>query len=74
VLDKKSDLVVVVEGGMSSEGSVVASYDASCSSSDLTERVIIETRSSVDECRVGRPSIVEEREESENGGRGRACL
>ena len=53
VLDEGSEIIVVVEGGASeieNEGSVLATYDASCSSLNLTERVNIERGSSFDEC------------------------
>lgn len=58
VLDEGSGIVAVVEG-RENEGSVLATYDASCSSQQLAEQVIIERTSSFDECQDGKPNILQ---------------
>lgn len=73
LLDDESEIVVIVEGGMNNNnnnGSVLASYDATCSSK-IAERVKIETTTAFDECRDGR-ARVEEQKDSE--GRTRLTL
>jgi len=68
ILDDESTVVVVVSGneGMTSNGSVVLSYDSSCSSPHLIERVGIES-SLVDECRDGTPTLREQVDSGEGG-------
>ena len=65
VLDDKAGMVVEVADSVNGENGndrILATYDSSCSTQQLAERVSIETTSSFDECRDGRP-IVEEYKE-----------
>lgn len=55
VLDEHSDIVVVVEGTATNNTAIVT-YDAPCSTLNITNKVKIET-SSLDECEVGRPYV-----------------
>ena len=68
ILEKGSEVIVIVNE-MSSNGNVLAAYDAECSSPGLVEQVRIET-TSFDECLNGRPKV----EEMKNNDSGRAQL
>lgn len=68
VLDDNSRVVVVVNETVNSNGSVLATYDAQCSTPQLIQRVSID--SVVDECEYGRPSVTQ----LEEGGRVRLEL
>lgn len=63
VLDENAQLVVVVNNAKSSNGTVLATYDSSCSSTQLDKRVVIELQSTdVDECLDGRPTVEEHKD------------
>ena len=66
VLEKGSEIVVVVESGMNSGGNVLLTFDESCSSTELVERVSFEKTTSFDECRDGSPRVQQETKD-ENG-------
>ena len=65
LVEENSEIVIVVEGGMSgNEEQLVATYDGNCSSSELLKRVRVETTSSFDECRDGQPTVQESKNEN----------
>jgi len=69
VMDEKAQVVVEVENGVMN-GSVLLTFDPSCSSSELSERVKVESRQSIEEmCRDGRPTVKEEEVLGEGGMR-----
>ena len=70
VLDETAQIVAEVESGMMN-GSVLLTFDSSCSSSsELARRVKIELRQSVEEmCRDGKPTVEEEEALGEGGMR-----
>ena len=70
ILEDESMITVVVSDGEKkmSNGSVVLSYDSSCSSPNLINRVKIESNS-LDECRDGEPVLIEQLEGGEQSGR-----
>lgn len=72
VLDDESTILVVASSDndddltMTTNGSVVLSYDRSCSSPNLLNRMNIES-TLVDECRDGKPTLREQLESGEGG-------
>ena len=69
VMDEKAQVVVEVENGVMN-GSVLLTFDPSCSSSELSERVKVESKQSMEEmCQDGRPTVKEEEVLGEGGMR-----
>ena len=71
VLDDESTILVVASSDNDDDltmtnGSVVLSYDGSCSSQNLINRVNVES-TLVDECRDGKPTLREQLESGEGG-------
>ena len=71
VLEDESEIVVEINGNEENEhyahdGTLLATYDSECSTSELVSRVRITTPSSFDECRDGRPAI-KQVDDEENG-------
>ena len=69
VLDDEAQMIVEVESGMMN-GSVLLTFDSSCSSSSsqLSERVIVESKLLTEDlCRDGRPTVKEQEVLGEDG-------
>jgi len=73
-LDEKAQVVAEVESGVMN-GSVLLTFDSSCSSSELSERVKVESKQSVEDmCRDGKPTVEEEKALEEGGMRSQLTL
>jgi len=66
LLEEDSEILVLVESGDSDtpdERKVLATYNSSCSSPNLLERMKVKPSPSLDECRGGRPTVQQQQKD-----------